>query len=230
MKKIIILLLAAIFCGAFSEVSAQRGIAAKLFKDQGTTNLYLGTNKTEAAEGDLNKDGIKDLVIVEQFPDASRTDKIAAFFAIYWGNADGNYKLYKYFQVDSLAHTVSASVTAKGVLRIASDIFYDYIEDEGESGFYEEYSLVYMLRYQENEFRLIGGTTWYHWERIPDLGCMIWHKSYNMLTNKAVISNCPMCDTDHPEVSNVAIKKLPLMKITDITIGTPMFDQFDLDN
>ena len=209
-------------------VSAQSGISVKKFQNEGKDNLYRGTEKTTTAEGDLNKDGINDLVIVENVSSEQFSDKTTAYFAIYWGGADGEYKLYNTFQLDSLARNVNVSITAKCVLRMSAETTYDYVDDDGESGFYEEYYLVYMLRYQDNEFCLIGGSVQYHWERVPDLGCMSHHISYNTLTNKAVRSDYPNCDTDHPEKQTVDIKKLPLMKITEFQIGQPIFDRFDL--
>jgi hypothetical protein len=189
-------------------------------------DLYSGKQQTITAFGDLNKDGISDLVIAENVQ-GEIGEKTTAFFAIYWGGNDG-YELYKTFQFDSLARQVNVSITSKGVLRMAAETTYDYVENDGDSGFYEEYNLVYMLRYQDSEFCLIGGSVYYHWERVPDLGCMSHHISYNTLTNKAVRSNYPNCDTDHPEKATVDIKKLPLMKITEFKIGEPIFDRFDL--
>ena len=205
---------------------AQSSVSVKKFQNEGKNNLYRGTEKNTIVEGDLNKDGINDLVITENI-EGDINDKTTAYFAIYWGSADGVYKLYKTFQLDSLARNVNVSITAKGVLRMSAETTYDYVDDDGESGFYEEYNLVYMLRYQDSEFCLIGGSVHYHWERVPDLGCMSHHISYNTLTNKAVRSNYPNCDYDHPEKETVDIKKLPLMKITEFKIGQPIFDRFD---
>ena len=63
MKKLFFSLL--IFAVSALSVSAQSGIAAKKFQNQGKDNLYLGNEKTTIAEGDINQDGIKDLVIAE---------------------------------------------------------------------------------------------------------------------------------------------------------------------
>ena len=225
MKKIILSVV--LIITAILNVSAQNKFTTKRFQNEGKNNLYLGKEQTIIAEGDLNKDGIKDLVIAENV-DGEIGERVTAYFAIYWGGDDGVYKLYKTFQLDSLARQLNVSITERGVLRMSAETTYNEVDEDGESGYYEEYTLVYMLRYQDNEFCLIGGSVNYHWERVPDLGCRCYYISYNTLTNKAIRSDFPGCDTDHPEKSTVDIKKLPLMKLTEFPIGQPIFDVFNL--
>lgn len=226
MKKIILSVV--LIITAILNVSAQNKFTTKRFQNEGKNKLYLGKEQTIIAEGDLNKDGIKDLVIAENV-DGEIGERVTAYFAIYWGGDDGVYKLHKTFQLDSLARQLNVSITERGVLRMSAETTYNEVDEEGESGYYEEYTLVYMLRYQDNEFCLIGGSVNYHWEKVPDLGCRCYYISYNTLTNKAIRSDFPGCDTDHPEKSTVDIKKLPLMKLTEFPIGQPIFYEFDLN-
>ena len=117
---------------------------AQIFQSSGKSAADLSTEEIiNQAEGDFNKDGIKDLFISNY--------KGSAF---YFGKADGSYSLFLDSDL-SVSSDSKLSVTDKGVLRIQtlqSDVF--------------------LFRYQDNTFLLIGGK--------HD------NESYNFLTNKKV--------------------------------------------
>lgn len=127
-------------------ILASCGISAKAqtFKPSGKTAEQLSTEEiTNKAEGDFNKDGVKDLFISNN-----------SGSAFYFGKAGGGYNLF--FDSDMPVGSDSKlSVTDKGVLRIQT-----------------AKSDVFLFRYQDNAFVLIGGK--------------YGNESYNFLTNKKV--------------------------------------------
>ena len=113
---------------------ASCGISAKAqtFKPSGKTAEELSTEEiTNKAEGDFNKDDVKDLFI--------STYKGSAF---YFGKAGGGYNLFHDYDL-SVSENAKLSVTDKGVLRIQQDT------DDGSD--------IFLFRYQDNCMRLIGG-------------------------------------------------------------------------
>ena len=117
---------------------------AQSFKPSGKTAAELSTKEiVNQAEGDFNKDGVKDLFIA--------TDYGSAF---YFGKAGGSYSLFLDTDMP-VSSDAKLSVTDKGVLRIQTP-----------------QSDVFLFRYQDNSFVLIGGK---HGD-----------ESYNFLTNKKV--------------------------------------------
>ncbi len=214
MKKIIILLLAAIICSAFSEVSAQSGIAAKMFKDQGKSNLYLGTEKTAIAEGDINQDGIKDLVIAEI------DNPFGGVMAVYWGTSDG-YKLYSVFKTKN---EVSVSITTKGVLRIQTNYKELYSQSYDDADCITFTTNVYLLRWQDYGLYLIGGKT-IHADCGDDFA---YGASFNPLTNK-VITLCQDAENgkDFPEDSKTfTLPAHDLLMLAEISIGEYHFEDY----
>ena len=117
---------------------------AQNFKSSGKTAAELSTKEiVNQAEGDFNKDGVKDLFIA--------TDYGSAY---YFGKAGGSYSLFLDTDMP-VSSDAKLSVTDKGVLRIQTP-----------------QSDVFLFRYQDNSFVLIGGK---HGD-----------ESYNFLTNKKV--------------------------------------------
>lgn len=214
MKKIFILLLAAIICSAFSGASAQSGIAAKKFQNQGKDNLYLGNEKTTIAEGDINQDGIKDLVIAE-------TDNpVDGVMAIYWGTPNG-YKLYSVFKTKN---EISVSITTKGVLRIQTNYKELYSQRYEDADCITFTTNVYLLRWQNNGLYLIGGKTIH-----ADCGDDFAHgASFNPLTNK-VITLCQDAESgkDFPEDSKTfTLPAHDLLLLAEIEIGEYHFEDY----
>lgn len=212
MKKLFfsVLIAAVSVCSA----SAQSGIAAKKFQNQGKSNLYLGTEETTIAEGDINQDGIKDLVIAE-------TDNtIGGVMAVYWGTPDG-YKLYSVFNTEN---KISVSITTKGVLRIQTDYIELYSAAYGEGDCTTFTTNVYLLRWQNNGLYLIGGKT-VHADCGDDFA---YGASFNPLTNK-VITLCQDAESgkDFPEDSKTfALPPHDLLLLAEISIGEYHFEDY----
>ena len=109
------------------------GANAQTFQQSGKTIADLTTeNVNISAEGDFNKNGVKDLFL--------NTEQTGS--AIYFGKADGGYNLFRDYDLH-LDDNAKVTVNANGVLRIQNDI---------ESG-----SDIFLFRYQNGGFVLIGG-------------------------------------------------------------------------
>lgn len=108
-------------------------------------------------EGDLNKDGITDRIV-------ANLNHSGENFSFYFGNAKGDYTLFRSYELD-LYGDVDISITDKGVARI----------QKGSKGDCD----VFLFRYQDGDFRCIGGKEDRH---------NTWHYdvSYNYLTGKMI--------------------------------------------
>ena len=211
MKKSIVLII--MFIVSALSASAQ-GIAAKIFQSQGKSNLYLGTEETTIAEGDINQDGIKDLVIAE-------TDNpLGGVMAVYWGTSDG-YKLYSVFNTKN---KISVSITTKGILRIQTDYQELYSLGDGEGDCTTFTTNVYLLRWQDYGLYLIGGKT-IHADCGDDFA---YGASFNPLTNK-VITLCQDAESgkDFPEDSKTfTLPPHDLLMLAEISIGEYHFEDY----
>ena len=144
---------------ALALILASCGISAKAqtFKPSGKTAEELSTEEiTNKAEGDFNKDGVKDLFI--------STYNGSAF---YFGKTGGGYNLFHDYDLH-LNDNAKVTVNANGVLRIQNDI---------ESG-----SDIFLFRYQNGGFELIGGKKDRHKSEHFD-------ESYNFSTRKVIKTN-----------------------------------------
>ena len=116
------------------------------------------------AWGDLNKDGIKDLVVVatpDDEEDLLRRDDGYVYnfnppiLAIYFGNGQVQqlWKRYDYVippdQSENCSHDIVLEITSRGALRIAISLFCD-------AGSYGTSTDTYTYRYQDSDFFLIG--------------------------------------------------------------------------
>ena len=141
--------------------------AAQGLKTEGFSAKDLVPDGWEVKEtrGDLNKDGIEDLVIIATPNIAenmmTRDDGYvynfnAPILAIYFGSADGMFRLWKKYE-DIIAHQVDeylfigneAKITSKGTLQISLEYF-------ASAGSSSSYWYTYTFRYQKNDFALIG--------------------------------------------------------------------------
>jgi len=142
------------------------GMNAQALKQQGTSAEQIvpkGWEHSEA-EGDLNKDGIKDLVVLAKsnFKEnmQTRDDGYEYNFnpyilAIYFGQAEGGFKQWKQyedmFEPDSewTSVDVDIEITERGTLNISPDHF-------ASAGSYGTSQTTYTFRFQNGDFYLIG--------------------------------------------------------------------------
>lgn len=131
MKKYnLIIALAAIMSVCGSSAYAQN------YKTSGKTadELYTGdANILYTVEGDINKDGVNDLIVCATYNDN----------AIFFGSSDGVYHLYKDCSLRAKVEDTKITINDKGVVRIQINV--DYGSD------------VFLFRYDNNCLRLIGG-------------------------------------------------------------------------
>ena len=159
--RIVFATIALVFALAITE-----GVNAQNFKQSGKTPAELYTKKSNSmisAQGDFDKDGKKDLVIAvnQDYTDVGDgTD-----FAFYFGNAQGGYTLFRAYDA-SVSENSKITVTDKGVVRI-------------ESPAYDDGTDVFLFRFQDGDFYLIGGKKDRHKKEHYDI-------SYNFLTGKQI--------------------------------------------
>lgn len=119
----------------------------------------------QEAQGDMNKDGIPDLVVVATPDDVentiTRSDGYVYNFnqpllAIYFGTAQGQFHQWKAYdnvipadESEGCHHDVSLEVTDRGVVRISIQLFCS-------AGSYGTSNDTYAYRYQNGDFFLIG--------------------------------------------------------------------------
>ena len=142
------------------------GMNAQTLKQQGNAVEQIVPEgwEHEEEEGDLNKDGIKDLVVLAKpnFKENMKTrdDGYEYNFnpyilAIYFGQAEGSFQLWKQykelFPADDEWSSVGVdiSITEKGALNIDTDLF-------SSGGSYGTSRTKYTYRYQNGDFHLIG--------------------------------------------------------------------------
>ena len=139
---------------------------AQTLKQQGTLAEQMIPEGWEHQEvqGDLNKDGIKDLVVLAKpnFKEnmMTRDDGYIYNFnkyiiAIYFGQAEGLFKMWKQYQElfpadDEWSSVgVELTITERGTLNIDTDLF-------SSGGSYGTSRTKYTYRYQNADFYLIG--------------------------------------------------------------------------
>ena len=124
-------------------------------------NGWESTFKT----GDMNGDGLPDLVIIatpcNKEKMKTRDDGYVYNFnqpvlAIYWGDKNGNYKLFKQYdnviparEDEFMAITPSLDITKSGSLQIDLEFF-------ATAGSYTQPTTTHVFRYQNGDFMLIG--------------------------------------------------------------------------
>lgn len=113
------------------------------------------------AQADVNKDGVYDIVI------ALNSYYSGSNVAFYFGDNKGNYNLFREYETDMFGSNIDVSITNKGVVRFQLD-------DAGDGG-----SDIFLFRWQDGDFRLIGGKKDRHKSEHYD-------ESYNYLTGDMI--------------------------------------------
>ncbi len=140
---------------------------AQVLKASGKSAADVVPNGWESTfkTGDMNGDGLPDLVIIAT---PSNKDKMKTrddgyvynfnqpILAIYWGDKNGNYKLFKQYdnviparEDEFLAITPSLDITKSGSLQIDLEFF-------ATAGSYTQPTTTHVFRYQNGDFMLIG--------------------------------------------------------------------------
>ncbi len=143
------------------------GAQAVELKPQGVSveDIVPSSWMHQEAQGDLNKDGFPDLVVVATPDDVentiTRSDGYVYNFnqpllAIYFGTAQGQFHQWKAFdnvipadESEGCHHDVSLEVTDRGVVRISIQLFCS-------AGSYGTSNDTYAYCYQNGDFFLIG--------------------------------------------------------------------------
>ena len=135
------------------------------FEDKGKTiNDLCGHKIFATVEGDLNKDGVNDVFIAAY--DIEGNHDGPSYYAFYFGEKNGGYTLIKHHYDMPLKPNAKITINDKGVLRIQNDL------DNGGSD-------IFLFRYQNNGFYLIGGKKDRHKSDHYDL-------SHNFSTKKTI--------------------------------------------
>ena len=140
---------------------------AQVLKASGKSAADVVPNGWESTfkTGDMNGDGLPDLVIIatpcNKEKMKTRDDGYVYNFnqpvlAIYWGDKNGNYKLFKQYdnviparEDEFLAITPSLEITKSGSLQIDLEFF-------ATAGSYTQPTTTHVFRYQNGDFMLIG--------------------------------------------------------------------------
>ncbi len=202
------------------------GIQAQNLKKQGTNveDIVPQGWTHEEVTGDLNKDGIADLVVNAK-PDFKEKTKTRddgyvynfnrPILAIYFGSADNTLTLWRqYDQVlpadeeENCSHEITLEITDRGVLRINTNL-------SCSSGGWGTYIDRYFYRYQNEDFFLIGKEN----EEVRRNTGEIKTVSDNFLTWKRQVKTENFSDGTPPKEKWSRLTKKPLEKLGTRVLG-----------
>ena len=171
------------------------------------------------ATGDLNKDGIADLVVVAT-PDFKENTKTRddgfvynfnqPLLAVYFGTAEGKMQLWRQYdqviparQDEYVSIDASLTITEKGVLRIALETF-------SSMGGWGSENCNFSYRYQDGDFYLIGKESRNMSRNTGEMETT----SENYLTWRRQVVNENVFDDDKPKKEKwTKLPKKPLEKL-----------------
>ena len=174
---------------------------------------------THEATGDLNKDGIADLAIIAT-PDFKehlhkREDGYVFNFnqpilAVYWGNANGSYNLYKQYahiiphpDSEYIFYEYILYITDRNVLQIGYSTFAS--AGSGDTG-----GPTFTFRFQNGDFELIGYDDTWHSRMTGEAH----EESFNFSTYKKAVTTSNVFDASvKPKTKWSAIPKKPREKL-----------------
>lgn len=223
MKKVLLLLVALFtFFNASAQKFAQSGSSASELTPEGW--------KIQETKGDLNKDGIADLVIIGTPTDPehmhTREDGYvynfnAPVLAIYWGLTDGDYCLYNQYN-DIIPHPedeyffvdISMSVNERGALVFDVDEF-------ASAGSYGKNNYSVIFRYQNDDFFLIGAESQEYSRTTGEAK----KESYNFNTHKKQVNTFNMFDDSVPNREKwLKIPAKPLRRLGSFSFAAYLDD------
>ena len=174
----------------------------------------------EETTGDLNKDGIADLAVMAK---PNFKEKIVTredgyeynfnqpVFAIYFGTAEGQLKLWKKYdellpadEDENCSHIFTFEVTERGVLNIT-------VQPECSQGSYFSSSDRYSYRFQNGDFYLIGKEEHSVQRNTGDVVV----NSENYLTWKRQVKKSNFTEDTPPTEKWTRLQKKPLEKLGD---------------
>lgn len=173
--------------------------------------------------GDLNKDGIEDIILIahpndpEYFKkrdDGYEYDFSPAILAVYFGSPTGVYKRFKVWK-EAVPHRedeyteigVELSVTPKGAVDFN-------VSSWSSMGTADMGSTTYRYRYQSGDFYLIGEETGWH-NRMTGEGEKT---SINHITGKKSITSGNMIENTGMKTKIIKLKKEPLRRLGSFTM------------
>ena len=182
---------------------------------KGVADIVPGGWESTFKQGDLNHDGIADLVVIATPCNKEkmkvRNDGYVYNFnqpvlAIYWGKKGGGFSLFKQYgkviparASEFLSITPSVDITSKGVLKISIEYF-------ASAGSWEQPATTYQFRYQNGDFFLIGKD-----ENVMtrNTGKTV-ETSENYLTGKRCVTTANAFNNKKPVVKWSRLPKAPL--------------------
>lgn len=144
------------------ETARERDYKERILKKGKTKEeLHIAGYSAFYTEGDLNKDGFNDLVIMEigedpeliEDPDNFPIDNNPVELRIYFGDANGEYTLFKHYPksigASEYGQPLYISITDKGALRFERKNFdYKAADEHGHA--------THLFRFQDGDFYCIG--------------------------------------------------------------------------
>jgi len=223
MKKFAILLCAACIASGVSAQKALNKTGASI------EQLVPAGWDVKSAEGDLDKDGIADLVVIATpnyesgvfvREDGYKFNLNQPILGIYFGKSNGGYRLFRQYdkiiphQEDEF-HSVepNISISDRGSLSLGFVFF-------SSAGSYGSSDYKYVCRYKDGDFQIIG----YDYSEFSRNNGNVTTDSYNYLTNKKQTVKYNEFDESIPKKETwKKIPKRPLM----ILGSKPLEGEFD---
>ena len=190
----------------------------------GATDIVPSDWESIFKTGDLNHDGIADLIIIatpcHKDKMKTRDDGYVYNFnqpvlAIYWGDKSGKFSLFKQYDKviparvnEFVSYTPSIDINSKGSLQITIEIF-------ASAGSWEQPTTTYTFRYQKGDFFLIGKDV----TVIARNTGKITTTSENYLTRKRLITTKQSESKRKPRTVSSVLPKAALKPLGRTTLG-----------
>lgn len=200
--------------------------SAQGLKSSGVGATYIVPSDWESIfkTGDLNRDGISDLVIIatpcHKDNMKTRDDGYVYNFnqpvlAIYWGDKSGKYSLFKQYDKvipartdEFISYTPSIDINSKGSLKITIEIF-------ATAGSWEQPTTTYTFRFQWGDFFLIGKDETVNARNTGKITTT----SENYLTRKRLVTTMQAASKRKPRTTSSVLPKASLKPLGQSTLG-----------